>query len=89
MSEDRSLCPVRVLWLYLDRSKQLKAGKHLLFVALGPKFAKDIARSTISHWIKHTIKFCYESADDETLKLNRVKAHDVRALSASFKGVSL
>ena len=35
-----------------------------------------------------TIKLCYEIADDDSLKVSKVKAHEVRAISASlaFKG---
>ena len=66
MPEDRALCPVRALRLYLDRTKQCSSGKHLLFLSLRPNFARDVARSTISHWIMHTIKFCFEGADEET-----------------------
>ena len=51
-------------------------------------FSRDISKSTISHWIKDTIRLCYQSANADILQLSRVKAHDVRALSASlaFRG---
>ena len=84
MSEDGALCPVRALQIYLERTKKLRAGKQLLFVSFKPGFSKDIARSAVSHWIKNTIKLCYEQADNQTLQLSRAKAHDVRALSASY-----
>ena len=88
LTEDLSLCPVRCLKIYLDRTKDLRKGKHLLFISLKKGFRKDIASSTISHWLKNTVKIAYERADGEVLQVNRVKAHDVRALSASlaFKG---
>ena len=88
LREDRSLCPVRALRVYLDRTKDSRQGKNLLFVSIRKNFSKDISKNTISQWIKNTIKLCYTSADSETLQVTRVKAHDVRALSASlaFKG---
>ena len=86
--EDRSLCPVRALRIYLDRTKDSRKDKNLLFISMKKGFRKDISKSTVSHWIKDTIKTCYTLADNETLQVSRVKAHDVRALSASlaFKG---
>ena len=88
LKEDRTLCPVRALRIYLDRTQKIRTGKSLLFVSFKPGFNKDISRSTISHWIKQTVQICYRSADSETLQLSKVKAHDVRALSSSlaFKG---
>ena len=88
LTEDISLCPVRALKIYLDRTKELRQNKSLIFVSFKPGFKKDISRSTISHWLKKTVLSCYEMADQETLQVSRVKAHDVRALSASlaFKG---
>ena len=88
LAQDRTLCPVRALRVYLERTKQLRVNKSLLFISLRAGASKDICKSTISGWIKRAIKICYEIADDETLKVAQVKAHDVRALSASlaFKG---
>ena len=88
MTEDVALCPVRALRVYLRRTKQLRSGKSLLFVSYLPNFSRDIARATISQWIKRLIQYCYNGADNENLKLAGAKAHDVRALAASlaFKG---
>ena len=44
---------------------------------------KDIQCSTISSWIKNTIKFCYTKVDSANMDLVGVKAHDVRAFAAS------
>ena len=88
LTEDISLCPVRALKIYLQRTKELRKNKSLVFISFKPGFDKDISRSTISHWLKKTILACYQAADDETLQLAQVKAHDVRAFAASlaFKG---
>ena len=40
---------------------------------------KDIQHSTISSWIKNTIKFWYSKVENADMDLLRVKAHDVRA----------
>ena len=86
--QDRSLCPVRALKYYLDRTKDLRKNKNLLFVAIKEGFTRDISRATISSWLKQTILLAYEKSDSETHQLCQVKAHDVRSMAASlaFKG---
>ena len=60
MYEDRSLCPVRALQYYLDRTKDLRQGKDLVFVSFKKGFQKDIVPATISSWIKQTVLLCYQ-----------------------------
>ena len=86
--QDRSLCRVRALKFYLDRTKDLRKNKNLLFVAIKEGFTRDISRATISSWLKQTILLAYEKSDSESQQLCQVKAHDVRSMAASlaFKG---
>ena len=89
---DRSLCPVRALRYYLDRTSDLRQNKELVFVSFKKGFDKDISPATISSWIKQTVILCYELSDQEALTLHQVKAHDVRAFPASKafqSGISL
>ena len=89
---DRSLCPVRALRYYLDRTADLRHNKELVFVSFEKGFDKDISPATISSWIKQTVVLCYELSDQEALTLHQVKAHDVRAFAASKafqSGISL
>ena len=89
---DRSLCPVRALRYYLDRTSDLGQNKELVFVSFKKGFDKDISPATISSWIKQTVILCYELSYQEALTLHHVKAHDVRAFAASKafqSGVSL
>ena len=63
-----------------------------VFVTYKKGFDKDISPATISSWIKQTVILCYELSDQEFLIVHQVKAHDVRAFSASKafqSGVSL
>ena len=55
LKEDKSLCPVRALRYYLDRTKDLRAGKDLVFVSFRKSFQKDIVPATVSSWIKQTV----------------------------------
>ena len=88
LKEDKSLCPVRALRYYLDRTKDLHKGKDLVFVSFRKSFQKDIVPATISSWIKQTVMLCYQLSDEEAHSLHQVRAHDVRAFAASkaFQG---
>ena len=92
LKDDRSLCPVRALRYYLDRTSDLRQNKELVFVSFKKGFDRDISPATISSWIKQTVILCYELSDQEALTLHQVKAHDVRAFAASKafqSGISL
>ena len=62
LTQDKSLCPVRALHYYLDRTKDLRKGKDLVFVSFRKSFQKDIVPATISSWIKQTVLLCYQLA---------------------------
>ena len=85
LSEDKSLC--RALRYYLDRTKDLRKGKDLVFVSFRKGFQKDIVPATISSWIKQTVLLCYQLSDQTAQDLHRVRAHDVRAFAAFQGGV--
>ena len=92
LKSDRSLCPVRALRYYLDRTSDIRQDKQLVFVSFKKGFDKDISPATISSWIKQTVILCYELSDHQAHTLHQVKAHDFRAFAASKafqSGVSL
>ena len=92
LKSDRSLCSVRALHYYLDRTSDLRQHKELVFVSFKKGFDKDISPATISSWIKQTVILCYELSDHQAHTLHQGKAHDVRAFAASKafqSGVSL
>ena len=80
---DRMLCLVRALRYHLDRSKDLRACKELVFVSFRKSFHKDIVSATISSWIKQTVVLCYQQSDEQTQTLHQVRAHDIRAFASS------
>ena len=92
LKSDRTLCPVRALRYYLDKTSDIRQDKELVFVSFKKSFDKDISPATISSWIKQTVILCYELSDQEAHSLHQVKTHDVRAFAASKafqSGVSL
>ena len=74
--EDRTLCPVRTLRYYLDRTKDLRGSRSLLFISFKKGHTSDITPATLSSWLKQTILLCYQQADQQALDLVQVKAHD-------------
>ena len=82
LKEDKSLCPVRALCYYLDRTKDL------VFVSFRTSFKKYIVPATIFSWIKQTVLLCYQLSDEESQNLHQVRAHDVKAFATSkaFQG---
>ena len=88
--EDRTLCPVRALRYYLDRTKD-----EGLIPSFSSPSRKDIPQTSdplVSSWLKQTILLCYKQADQQALNLVQVKAHDIRAFAASeafYGGVSV
>ena len=92
LKEDRTLCPVRALRYYLDRTKDLRGSRSLLFISFKKGHTSDIRPTTLSPWLKQTILFCYNQADQQALDLVQVKAHSIRAFAASgafYGGVSV
>ena len=80
---DILLCPVRALSIYLKLTVDLRQDKTLLFISYKQGHSKDIQSSTISSWIKNTVKLCYSRVGNTDMDLLGIKAHDVRAFAAS------
>ena len=90
--EDRTLCPVWALRYYLDRTQDLRGSRSLLFISFKKGHTSDIRPAMLSSWLKQTILLCYKQADQQSLDLVQVKAHDIRGFVASkafYGGVSL
>ena len=77
---ERMLCPVRQLKLYIQDSERIRGGQQRMFIHWN-RSIRDIMRSHISRWIVETVKEAYTQADRQ---YDRVTAHEVRALSASW-----
>ena len=90
--ENRTLCPVRAPRFYLDRTKNLRGSRSLLFISFKKGHTSDIRPATLSSWLKQTILLCYKQADQQALDLVQDKAHDIRTFAASkafYSGVSV
>ncbi len=83
-AEDLLLCPVRCLMCYMKRTKGLRGDRRLLFLSYKKGFKKDIRAGTVSSWIKKCILTCLDIEGALPPGPFKVRAHDVRALSASL-----
>ena len=87
LKKDRTMCLVRALRYYLDGTKDLRGSRSLLFISFKEGHTSDIRHATLSSWLKQTILLCYKQADQQTLDLVQVKAHNITlAASKTFYG---
>ena len=82
--EERVLCPVRAVRHYLRKTKELRGDRKRLFIAFKKGHKGDIVKNTISGWLKKVVILCYELSSKDVRDFHGVKAHQVRALSASW-----
>ena len=75
------LCPVLAVKIYLNKTKSLRKHRKRLFIPT--QGDKDLAKSTLSHWVKYAIKNAYDSISKNSNRLFKPRVHELRALSAS------
>ena len=76
----------------MDRTKDLRGFRSLPFISFKIGHTSDIRTAKLLSWLKQTILLCYEQADQPSLDLVQVTAHDIRAFAASkalYGGVSV
>lgn len=84
LMEERTLCPVRAVKIYLPRTQDIRSGRQELFVPYKEGAKQSISPATISSWIQKAIKLAYEDASPEESSMGQVRAHDLRAMAASW-----
>ena len=84
LDQDRTLCPVRALRYYLDRTQPILKDRKKLFIAFKKGYHREIAPITLSSWLKATVKLAYELIKPDELKTLKVTGHQVRAIAASW-----
>lgn len=80
---DRTLCPVRALRAYRERTKGIRHNRRRLLLSWNEGYQKDIGKNTISRWIREVISRAYENLPAEQ-KSASTRAHEVRAWAASL-----
>jgi len=84
MEEDMRLCPVRAIRVYLERTDQIRGSRKKLIMSFKKGFNQEISKNTISSYLKRLIQAAYQNAGPEERKVRQIKAHEVRAVSASW-----
>ncbi|MES9990710.1 MAG: hypothetical protein ABW098_02080 [Candidatus Thiodiazotropha sp.] len=79
---NRLLCPVRALKHYLKVTEPIWKNRKRLFLPL--KGNHDITTGSMSGWIAYTIRLTHKKLSKSKVALLKIKAHDLRALSASW-----
>ena len=79
---NRMLCPVRAVKIYLNKTKSLRKHRKRLFIPTHGD--QDLKKSIISSWVKYAIKHAYDSISKNPNRLFKSRAHELRALSASW-----
>ena len=79
---ERLLCPVRAVGLYIVRSEERAPTDPLekLFVHFNPN--TQLFTTHFRRWVTETIRLTYENSSQSDLP--KIKAHDVRGISASI-----
>ncbi|KAL0200730.1 hypothetical protein M9458_003917, partial [Cirrhinus mrigala] len=92
-SEDKrlnALCPVRSLWVYIDRTSAFRRSDQLFISWAPPNTGNPISKQRLSHWLVEAISLAYESKGVRPPE--GLRAHSTRGMAASwalFNGVSL
>ena len=76
------LCPVRAVKIYLNKTKSLMKHRKRLFIPI--RGDQDLAKSTLSRWVRYAIRHAYSSISKNPNSLFKPRAHELRALSASW-----
>ena len=77
------LCPVRAVKIYLNKTKSLRKHRKIrLFIPT--QGDQDLAKPTLSRWVKYAIKHAYSSLSKNPNRLFKPRAHELRALSAPW-----
>ncbi|KAL8611963.1 hypothetical protein ACOMHN_062592 [Nucella lapillus] len=79
---DITLCPVRAVKYYWDRTRSLRTTQRRFFISLRAGRSKDISAATISRWISQTIRSAYTQANLDVSSV-QPRAHEVRSIATS------
>ena len=74
--QNKSLCIVSLLMVYIDRTSSLRGQETQLFISTQPPF-KGVARETISRCVKRVM-------DKAGINVNCFKPHSTRAAAPSY-----
>ena len=81
--EELLLCPVRALRCYLRLTSPSRPGVQRLFMSLrSPERARS--KNAVVHFLRYAVLDAHVAVPEDVMRLTKVKAHEVRALSSSL-----
>ena len=83
LDDEYTLCPVRALRYYLDRTASQRGDTTQLFISLNKKAERSVSKNTIASWVKTTILSAYKNFPEDKLASLKVSSHEIRALAVS------
>lgn len=81
-SQARMQDPARALKIYVRRTKEIRGDRTRLFLPIR-EGKLDISAQTISSWLRSVITGAYADISPQAAKILRIRAHEIRAVSAS------
>lgn len=85
--EERLLCPVRALKIYLKRTKELVGKSHDHLFAGVKKPERPLSKNGISYYIRSLIREAHSECNPDSYELLKVRTHEVRGVGTSFNFV--
>lgn len=82
--ENRKLCVVTTLQLYLEKTKNIRKAENQLFISFSKPY-KAVSKDTLARWIKEGLK----KAGIDTAKYSAHSTRAATASAASHRGVSV
>ena len=76
------LCPVRAVKIYLNKTKSLRKHRKRLFIP--SQGDQDLAKPTLSRWVKYAIKNAYDTISKNPNRLFKPRAHELSAISTAW-----
>ena len=82
-NEEHLLCPVRALWIFCERTKDLHPGIRNLFVSTKDG-SKSLSNNTLSFILREVILQSHQQLAGDHFPLLRVRTHEIRGIATSL-----
>ena len=80
--EELSLCPVRALRQYIDRTRPVRGSRKRLFIPFSRFVKGEVNRNTVALWLRQVILSAYQEADIAPPSAHN--PHEIRALASTM-----
>ena len=81
--DERSLCPVRALRYYLDRTEKLRGPSASLWCSVKTP-SRPLSKNAISYFLRELIRESHSNLQEDGMASCKVRAHEIRAVATSL-----